>query len=296
VAKGPFKQIKNMIQKMIFRLNKEQQDEDAHKNWCDQELETTEQQKDEKQDQVDEMQAKVESLTAKIEELREALEDAEKAIADTQQYMKDETDMRAENKAENAQTIADAKDAQAALAQAIGVLTQYYKESGSIAKESWEAMIQTGSMQAPALDYQGTFSNTDGSSAVMSLLETTLGDYSKMEAEAVAAEESESENFEQDMSENKVALAELRNEVKVKTARKTTLEEDKASTASLLKKGEKQLEALAQYLKDLDQPCVSGSSDYDTRKGARASEVTALKEALDVLAEAFKPKSFLAVH
>lgn len=289
VAKGPFKQIKNMIQKMIFRLNKEQQDEDAHKNWCDTELETTTQQRDEKSDQVDEMTAKVESLTAKIEDLSEALAEAEESVADTQKYMKDETDLRAENKADNEQTIADAKEAQAALAQAIGVLTQYYKDSGAIEKKDWEFM-QTAK---PALDYDGSFSNTDGSSAVMSLLEECLGDYSKMEAEATAAEESESENFEQDMKENKIALAKLRNEIKVKTARKTTLEEDKASTASQLKKGEKQLEALNQYLKDLDQPCVAGDSSYDDRKAARKSEIDSLYEALNVLADAFKPKEFL---
>merc|ERR1711933_622089 len=35
---GPFDQINNMIQKMIFRLMAEQKDEDDHKNWCDKEL------------------------------------------------------------------------------------------------------------------------------------------------------------------------------------------------------------------------------------------------------------------
>lgn len=236
------------------------------------------------------MTAKVESLTAKIEDLKEALQEAEDNIADTQKYMKDETDLRAENKADNEQTIADAKEAQAALAQAIGVLTQFYKESGAMKKEEWEFLQQ----QKPALEYEGSFGNTEGSNAVMSLLETVLGDYSKMEAEATAAEESESENFEQDMKENKIALAKLRNEVKVKTARKTTLEEDKASTASQLKKGEKQLEALNQYLKDLDQPCVAGDSTYEDRKSARASEISSLQEALVVLENAFKPKEFLA--
>jgi chromosome segregation ATPase len=96
------------------------------------------------------------------------------------------------------------------------------------------------------------------------------------------------------MKENKISLADLRNEIKVKTSRKTTLEEDKASTASQLKKGEKQLEALNQYLKDLDQPCVAGDSTYEDRKSARASEISSLQEALVVLENAFKPKEFLA--
>lgn len=289
VAKGPFKQIKNMIQKMIFRLNKEQTDEDAHKNWCDTELETTNQQADEKTDQVEEMTAKLNKLTADIEDLADALAEAEASVADAQQYMKDETDLRQENKADNEQTIADAKEAQAALTNAIGVLTQYYKDSGSIKKESWE-FIQ----QEPSLDYEGSFSNTGGSSEVMSLLETTLGDYSKMQAEAEAAEVTDSKNFDEDMGSKKTEIAGLRNEIKVKTARKTTLEEDKAALASQLKKAEKQLEALNIYLKDLQQPCVTSDSSYEERKGARDDEIDALKQALDLLANAFKPDAFLA--
>ena len=39
-------------------------------------------------------------------------------------------------------TIKDAKDAHDALAQASAALTAFYKESGQIAKESWEAMVR----------------------------------------------------------------------------------------------------------------------------------------------------------
>jgi len=39
---GPFDEINNMIQKMIFRLMAEQKDEDDHKNWCDKELSESE--------------------------------------------------------------------------------------------------------------------------------------------------------------------------------------------------------------------------------------------------------------
>merc|ERR1719235_2832526 len=38
---GPFDEVKQMIQKMIFRLMAEQKDEDDHKNWCDKELSKT---------------------------------------------------------------------------------------------------------------------------------------------------------------------------------------------------------------------------------------------------------------
>merc|ERR1712060_1009054 len=38
---GPFDEVNNMIEKMIFRLMQEQKDEDDHKHWCDLELNKT---------------------------------------------------------------------------------------------------------------------------------------------------------------------------------------------------------------------------------------------------------------
>merc|ERR1719217_1650008 len=45
---GPFDKIKQMIQKMIFRLMSEQKDEDDHKNWCDMETDKSTESKEDK--------------------------------------------------------------------------------------------------------------------------------------------------------------------------------------------------------------------------------------------------------
>ncbi len=58
-----------MIQKMIFRLNKEQTDEDAHKAWCDTEIDKTATQHEEKTNQKDELTQKVNKLTATIKKV-----------------------------------------------------------------------------------------------------------------------------------------------------------------------------------------------------------------------------------
>merc|ERR1711988_1890884 len=49
---GPFDKIKAMIQKMIFQLMGEQKDEDDHKNWCDGELEKSQEAKTDKNEKV----------------------------------------------------------------------------------------------------------------------------------------------------------------------------------------------------------------------------------------------------
>merc|ERR1719159_693329 len=57
---GPFDEVSQMIQKMIFRLMAEQKDEDDHKNWCDLELEKTNTSKINKEEKIDELTVKLE--------------------------------------------------------------------------------------------------------------------------------------------------------------------------------------------------------------------------------------------
>jgi len=291
MQKGPFTQIKNQIQKMIFHLNKEQQDEDNHKHWCDTELETTEQSLDDTNEKLESLQAKIDKLVSNIADLTKKISLDTTEVSDTNAYIKDETEMRNENQKQNDITIVDSKKGQVAVTAAIGVLTQFYKESGGVTKEAWEFI------QKPAYAGQadGEFGATDGHQVVLDLLETVLQNFSTMEAEATAANEGDQAAYDQDMSDKKVLLAELRNNIKMKTSRKNTAEQNLENTEKTHKKTSNQKEALEIYQKDLDQPCVAGDSSYDDRKASRASEIVSLKDALKVLKEAFDaPKSFLA--
>jgi len=51
-----------------------------------------------------------------------------------------------------------------------------------------------------------------------------------------------------------------------------------------------ELEAVNQYLKDLEPACVDGDSSYEDRKKARSKEIDALKKAEGILQDAFKAK------
>merc|ERR1712113_145065 len=66
---GPFDEVNNMIEKMIFRLMQEQKDEDDHKNWCDLELNKTDASISDKADKIKELTAKIEAAVARITEL-----------------------------------------------------------------------------------------------------------------------------------------------------------------------------------------------------------------------------------
>merc|ERR1719198_1161382 len=129
----PFAQVTNMIEQMIFRLMAEQKDEDDHKNWCDKEISKTEKSIDDKEDKVEELSAKIEDAEGTIAELTEDIKDAQEKIAEIVAFMNEATEIRKEGKAENKVAMKDAQDAQAAIANAVAVLTDFYKSSGEIA-------------------------------------------------------------------------------------------------------------------------------------------------------------------
>ena len=136
---GPFDKIKAMIQKMIFRLMAEQKDEDDHKNWCDLELEKSNESKDDKDNRMELLNAKIATANAEVADLTKQIADDDQSVADITQYIEEEKALR---KDENVATIKDAQDAQQAVADATAVLKNFYKESGMIAKEPYE-FVQT---------------------------------------------------------------------------------------------------------------------------------------------------------
>merc|ERR1719160_1918217 len=135
---GTFDQIKNMIEKMVFHLMAEQKDEDDHKNWCDKELSTTAMMKEDKETKRDTLQASIDVLTQEIEDLKVKIGENRESVSLMQNEIAEETAERMAEKTENTATIKDAQDAQTAVSQAIAVLSEFYKGTGMMEKESWE--------------------------------------------------------------------------------------------------------------------------------------------------------------
>merc|ERR1712151_498169 len=135
----PFKDVNNVIEKMIFHLQAEQTDEDNHKAWCDQEISKTNTSRTNKEEKIDELTKKIEAAAATVAELTQDIADANEMIDKINSFIKESKEIRATGKKENTAAIEDAQQAQTAVANAIAVLTDFYKNSGMIEKKAWES-------------------------------------------------------------------------------------------------------------------------------------------------------------
>merc|ERR1719160_2079493 len=301
--KGPFDQVNNMIEKMIFRLMDEQKQEDEHKNWCDQELKKTNVMKTDKEEKIKDLKAEIKLQTAEVGTLTKEIADAEKMISDIDTFVKEATEIRNTGKKENALAIKDAQQAQKSLTDAIAVLTDFYKSSGEVKKEPWEFIQKPVNLpKNPATwdsEYTGVSDPDKQPSGIISVLEGVLADFSKMEAETKSQEAQDQDKYEQTMKDNSIEKAERTQEVKMKSAEKKRRSEEVATLSSNQKNTQGELDKTNQYLTDLKPACVNTDkgASYDNRKAARAKEIAALKKAQVTLQEAFnqKTKMFLQI-
>jgi len=313
---GPFDQVNNMIEKMIFHLQDEQKKEDEHKLWCDEEVKKTATMLSDKDDKHADLEAERKLEEAEVQELTSNIAKAEKMIADIESFMTEATETRQTGKRQNQLAIKDAQNAQNALANAIAVLTDFYKDSGKVAKEPWE-FIQAekrvdpptagelarrenrgGLPESPAVwgsEYVGAKDPDNQPGGIISVLEGVADNFSKMEAETKSQEAQDQASYEEDMKASKIEKTGRAQEVQMKIAEKARRSDKINSLSSSKKDTAVEIEKTEQYMNDLAPACKDGDKgvSYENRKASRDTEIEALKTAQVTLQDAFKEKEGL---
>eukprot|EP00929_Paragymnodinium_shiwhaense_P018059 TRINITY_DN127_c1_g2_i1.p2 TRINITY_DN127_c1_g2~~TRINITY_DN127_c1_g2_i1.p2 ORF type:complete len:678 (-),score=330.87 TRINITY_DN127_c1_g2_i1:132-2165(-) len=282
VAANPFIKVKKMVKDLIVKLMEEGTAETEHKGWCDSELAQNQIQRDERTADVNELTATAEDLTAEIAQLSQDIADLAAAVAELDANMASQTEERTAAKAANEQTVAEAKEAQSAVQEAIAVLKEYYAKSAEAT-----AFVQT-KKQAPMDDAPETFDKpynglmAEGGN-VVDFLEVILSDFARLESETSASEASEQQEYEKFMFESKKDKALKQNESGHKSERKTDRESALHSTQGELKMAQEMLDKAAAYYEKLKPSCVDSGVTYEDRVKAREEEIQSLQEALQIL-------------
>merc|ERR1719453_516580 len=160
-------------------------------------------------------------------DLAEDIKQAETMIAEIDAHVQESTDIRKEGKSENAISLKDSEDAQAAVANAIAVLEQFYKESGQVKKEDWE-FVQRGVdlPDEPSTwdsGYTGVADPKEQPGGIVTILEKTAEGFAQMEADTRAQEAMDQKAYEEDMKECTIEKARRSKESSMKTQEKKRL-------------------------------------------------------------------------
>ncbi|CAJ1342476.1 unnamed protein product, partial [Effrenium voratum] len=111
-----------MIGQLIIKMQEQANEEATKQGWCDAELSTNKATREEKADASEALQSEMDELSAAITKLGEEVVTLNKEVTELNSAMSSATELRQKEKQKNAATVRDAKEAQAAVAQALMVL------------------------------------------------------------------------------------------------------------------------------------------------------------------------------
>jgi len=279
IEADPFGKIKKLIQGLIERLLTESKNEATKKGFCDEELGKSELDRKNRFADINKVDAELSELEAKKNSLDMEIKELISNVKDLKADLKKATELRTEEKAENAVTLKKAEEGSQAVGEALVILKDFYSAA---AKE----FVQ---VDASPIDEKGkanggfdsSYKGSQGSSkAILGLLETIKSDFERTLRKTEAAETKAHEEFTLFDRSSKADIAGKET--------KTALDkQDLASTISAiddgmkdLKTASKRLDAALKTIEDLAPTCIDTGMSFKERTAKREEEMKALEKAL----------------
>jgi len=266
-AADPMLKVKKMIKDLIVKLHEEANAEADHKGFCDTSLATNQATRTEKTSEVSTLTAEIDQLDAAMAKLGSDLVKLNKQVVAGDKAMAKSTEIRTADKAKNKDTIQDSQEAQAAVAQALTVLKEFYQKASDAASF----------LQAP---YTGMGGENGG---VIGMLEVIETDFARLESQTKSSESTDQQEYDEFMTQSKVDKAGKNSAIEHKVGKKGETEATLNIKKNDLDGTQKELSAALNVFEKLKPSCVATGVSYEDRVARRKEEIESMKEAVVVL-------------
>merc|ERR1719321_2473830 len=269
-ASDPFVKVKGLIEEMIAKLVNEANEEATQEAFCQEEMSKSNAAKDEKTMTSDSLTSRIEKAASTKALLQQKVKELEEEIASLDAGMAEATKLRTAEKATNEKSAADFRQAATAVEKAIKVLKEYYESA---------AFIQVKASKQP--DFGAP--KSDASHAIISILEMSGEDFTKLLMETETAEADAQKAYDDLALDTKVSKAAKQAEVKGSLSEVKSLDVALKNHKEDLDMTQKELGSVMEYLEKLKPQCESKVMSYAEKKARREAEIEGLKEALSIL-------------
>jgi len=255
-----FSKIKGLISDMLEKLEAEAAEDANLKAFCDKEYKESNAKKADNEADVAKLSAKLDEAKARSAQLKQAVAQLQKELADMASSQASMDKLRAEEKGQYDHDKPEMEAGLEGVKIALKVLREYYAKGD-----------------------KAHAANEGGASGVVGLLEVIEADFSQGLAEMTSIEQTGAAEYDQQTKENAVTKTTKDQDVKYKTKEFTSLDKKVAELTSDREGVQAELDAVLEYLKKLDDQCISKVESYAERKDRREAELAGLKEALEIL-------------
>jgi hypothetical protein len=268
VRLDPFPRVKKAIDDMIASLLEEKEDEIKHKDYCLEEFQKNELEVQKKDHTKTDLVSKIAGLKQSITEADSAIKKLDLEIADLKTQAQRAKEDREAEKKEFEGVVADQRDTQKLLQQALDVLKDVYGDG----------VVLVQGKQTPPAEFS-TYKKNTASTPIIALLNQIIADAREMEAKAMHDEETAVEEYATFVKTSNASL-QAKDDAKVTlTSEKAKAKKDLAEAESELDGTLAELEALSNSAAALHKSCDYTLKNFDVRQEARDQEVDALRQA-----------------
>jgi len=289
-----FEKVIGMIDEMVVNLKKEQADDEAKKEYCDKELDASEDTKKEldlkvsdSATAIEELEGTIATLTEEIAALGAGIKALDKAVAEA-------TAIRKEENADYKELKQSDTAAKEILGMAKNRLNKFYNpklykpppaEEPTFVQISAHASKKAAPPPPP--ETFGPYSKkTEESTGVIAMIDLLVADLDKELQEAAVMEEDAQKEYEEMMAESATKRADDSKSMSDKTALKASEEEALMKEQETKAGTEKELMETLEYIHALHGECDWLLKFFDARTEARTGEIDALGKAKAVLSGA----------
>merc|ERR1719446_1399229 len=220
-----FTKVKAAIDEMVSSLLKEKEDEIKHKDFCTGELNQNGRAQELKERDIDELVAHIEDLTSTIDQLTQSIATLQSEIAEMQTQLKRAGEDREKENADFQATIADQRETQKLLTNALNVLKAVFDK---------KSFVQTRARQEPAGPPPPPgfkkYEQSSGAGGVMGMLQQIIADAKQLEADAIKAETESQKAYETFVKDTNGSIEEKNRDITNKSEEKAIAEADKTAS------------------------------------------------------------------
>lgn len=274
-----FERVKKAIDDMVVSLQKEQQDEIKHRDFCVNEQNENQLQTERKEREKEDFTVKISDTEMTMQQMTEAIKTLQGEIAEMQVQLKRSGEDREKQNKEFQTTVSDQRETQKLLQAALGVLQNVYAQSALLQNK------QEPAGPPPPAGFE-TYKKSGASGGVMALIQQIISDAAAMEAEAVRSEEDAQKAYEMFVKDTNASVQaknkDIVNKTEVKARAEIDLVKHKQGKESVMV----ELEQLSNFNAELHASCDFILKNFEVRQTARDEEIEALKQAKAILSGA----------
>jgi len=299
-----FEKVKELMDKMIVELKKQQQEEYEKRENCNKDLDANEDEARSKTSEEKDLKAKMAGLEGTLASLAKDLEDLRAEVAESQVSLKRAGENRKAENHEFQQAVSDQRTMIAILLKALDRLQGFYggkpkallalrsaRSGVSMAAAGARAAQKRQEPQPPAVGPPPppagkAYSQSGMSGGVIQMLEKIVQDARKADQEAVLAEQASEGAYSQLVADVNAAIDAAQTAIAEKSAARGQAEAERLQSKQDLEATQATLGGLAEEAKALHLSCDFLVKNHVARQQARQEEVEAIQEAKAILSGA----------